>query len=139
MAQIDKQAALEELQKASHLMADAEQLVEIAADLRQDAERHERGALDSIASHKGDVLETTLLIGGNLHPAVTQEDRAAHCRDHWWLIRIFGDVDGFAIGDEVGASAEDGRRLCFGPEANPGTGEPAVQPRARLVRVLDGT
>lgn len=52
MAQIDKQAAQEELKKASRLKAKAEELVEIADELQQEAERHEQDALDLIAPGK---------------------------------------------------------------------------------------
>jgi hypothetical protein len=52
MAQIDEQAALDELKKASRLKAKAEELVEIADELQQDAERHEQDALDLIAPGK---------------------------------------------------------------------------------------
>ena len=52
MARIDNQAALEELKKATRLKAKAEELVEIADELQQEAERHEHDALDLIAPGK---------------------------------------------------------------------------------------
>jgi hypothetical protein len=52
MAQIDKQAAQKELREAAHLRARAEELVEIADELEQEAERHEDDALDLIAPAK---------------------------------------------------------------------------------------
>jgi hypothetical protein len=52
MAQIDKEAALEELKTATRLKTKAEELVEIADELEQQAERHEQDALDLIAPGK---------------------------------------------------------------------------------------
>jgi len=52
MAQIDKEAALEELKKANELKMKAEELVEIADELREEAEGHEQDALDLIAPEK---------------------------------------------------------------------------------------
>jgi hypothetical protein len=52
MVQIDKQAAMAELKKASRLKAHAEQLVEIADELEQEARSHEHDALDLIAPGK---------------------------------------------------------------------------------------
>jgi hypothetical protein len=52
MAQIDQKAAREELKKAAHLKARAEELVEIAEDLQEDAARHEHDALDLVAPAK---------------------------------------------------------------------------------------
>jgi hypothetical protein len=52
MAQIDEQAAQEELEEASQLRAKAVTLVEIADQLEQEAERHEHDALDLIAPDK---------------------------------------------------------------------------------------
>ena len=52
MALIDKQAALEELKKATRLKAKAEELIEIADELQQEAERHEDDAQDLIAPDK---------------------------------------------------------------------------------------
>jgi hypothetical protein len=52
MARIDKQAAQEELKKASHLRAKAGELVEIASELEQEAARHEHDALDLTAPDK---------------------------------------------------------------------------------------
>jgi hypothetical protein len=49
MAQIDQQAAREELKEASQLRAKAEQLLEIADALHQQAESHEQDAVDLIA------------------------------------------------------------------------------------------
>ena len=49
MAEIDKRAALEELKKAAHLKAKAEELGTIADELREEAERHEHDALDLMA------------------------------------------------------------------------------------------
>jgi endonuclease III len=49
MAQIDQQAAREELEQASQLRAKAEQLIEIADELHQEAESHEQDAQDLIA------------------------------------------------------------------------------------------
>ena len=49
MAQIDQQAAREELEEASQLRAKAEQLLEIADALQQQADCHEQDALDLIA------------------------------------------------------------------------------------------
>ncbi len=49
MAQIDQQAAREELEEASQLRAKAEQLIEIADELHQQAASHEQDALDLIA------------------------------------------------------------------------------------------
>ena len=49
MAQIDKQAALEELKKATQLKAKAEELSNIADELVKEAERHEDDAMDLIA------------------------------------------------------------------------------------------
>ena len=49
MAQIDKHAALEELKRAAHLKAKAEELSNIADELVAEAERHEDDALDLIA------------------------------------------------------------------------------------------
>jgi hypothetical protein len=49
VAQIDKQAALEELKTATRLKAHAEQLVEIADELKQEARSHEHDAMDLIA------------------------------------------------------------------------------------------
>ena len=49
MAQIDQQAAQKELKDASELRAKAAQLVEIAGELEQEAERHESDAMDLIA------------------------------------------------------------------------------------------
>jgi endonuclease III len=49
MAQIDQQAAREELEQASQLRAKAEQLIEIADELHQQADSHEQDALDLIA------------------------------------------------------------------------------------------
>ena len=49
MAEIDKRAALEELKKAAHLKAKAEELGNIADELREEAERHEDDALDLMA------------------------------------------------------------------------------------------
>jgi len=49
MAQIDQQAAKKELKEASQLREKAVQLVEIADELEQQAERHEDDALDLIA------------------------------------------------------------------------------------------
>src|SRR5579862_721345 len=46
MARIDKQAAREEMKKATHLKAKAEALVEIADELMEEAARHEHDALD---------------------------------------------------------------------------------------------
>jgi hypothetical protein len=55
------------------------------------------------------------------------------------LIRILEDVDGFTIGDEVGVPAEEGRRLCASRDSPAVSGEMAGAPKARLVRVLEGT
>jgi hypothetical protein len=52
MAQIDKQAALEELKRAADLKAKAEALSNIADVLVEEAERHENDALDLIAPSK---------------------------------------------------------------------------------------
>jgi uncharacterized membrane protein YgaE (UPF0421/DUF939 family) len=52
MAQIDQQAAKKELKEASQLREKAVQLVEIADELEQQAERHEDDALDLIAPAK---------------------------------------------------------------------------------------
>ena len=49
MAQIDQQAARKELKEAARLRARAEQLVEIADELEQQAECHEHDAMDLIA------------------------------------------------------------------------------------------
>ena len=49
MAQIDQEAAREELEQASQLRAKAEQLIEIADELHQQADGHEHDALDLIA------------------------------------------------------------------------------------------
>jgi hypothetical protein len=49
MAQIDEQAAMEELKRATRLKAKAEELLEIADDLQEEAERHEHDAMDLIA------------------------------------------------------------------------------------------
>jgi hypothetical protein len=49
MAQIDQQAAREELEQASQLRERAEQLVEIADELHHQADSHEQDALDLIA------------------------------------------------------------------------------------------
>ena len=49
MAQIDHQAAREELKEAARLRAKAEQLVEIADELEEQAEGHEHDAMDLIA------------------------------------------------------------------------------------------
>jgi endonuclease III len=49
MAQIDEQAAREELEQASQLRAKAEQLIEIADELHQQADSHEQDAQDLIA------------------------------------------------------------------------------------------
>jgi hypothetical protein len=49
MARIDHQAAREELKEAARLRAKAEQLVEIADELQQQADSHEHDALDLIA------------------------------------------------------------------------------------------
>jgi endonuclease III len=49
MAQIDQQAAREELKEASQLRTKAEQLIEIADELYQQADSHEQDALDLIA------------------------------------------------------------------------------------------
>jgi hypothetical protein len=43
---------MEELKKAAHLKAKAEELVEIADELQEEAERHEHDALDLIAPAK---------------------------------------------------------------------------------------
>ena len=52
MAQIDRQAAREELRQAAHLKARAEELVDIADELKQQAERHEDMAADLTAPVK---------------------------------------------------------------------------------------
>jgi hypothetical protein len=52
MAQIDQQAARKELKEASELRAKAAQLVEIASELEQQAERHESDAIDLTAPAK---------------------------------------------------------------------------------------
>ena len=52
MAQIDKQAAQKELREAAHLRARAGELVEIAEELEQEAERHENDAMDLVAPAK---------------------------------------------------------------------------------------
>jgi len=49
MAQIDQQAARKELKEAAQLRARAEQLVEIADELQEQAEDHEHDAMDLIA------------------------------------------------------------------------------------------
>jgi hypothetical protein len=49
MARVDRQAALEELKKATRLKAQAEELVQIADELEEEAERHEHDAEDLIA------------------------------------------------------------------------------------------
>ena len=49
MAQIDQQAARKELKEAAQLRAKAEQLVEIADELEEQAEAHEQDASDLIA------------------------------------------------------------------------------------------
>jgi hypothetical protein len=49
MARIDQQAAREELKEAARLRAKAEQLVEIADELQQQADCHEHDAMDLIA------------------------------------------------------------------------------------------
>lgn len=49
MAQIDQEAAREEFEQASRLRAKAEQLIEIADELHQQADCHEHDALDLIA------------------------------------------------------------------------------------------
>ena len=49
MARIDQQAAREELEEAARLRARAEQLVEIADELQQQADGHEHDAMDLIA------------------------------------------------------------------------------------------
>jgi hypothetical protein len=49
MAQIDQQAARKELKEASELRAKAAQLVEIAGELEQEAQRHEGDAIDLTA------------------------------------------------------------------------------------------
>jgi endonuclease III len=49
MAQIDQQAAREELEEASQLRAKAEQLLEIADALQQQADGREQDAMDLIA------------------------------------------------------------------------------------------
>ena len=62
MAQIDQQAAKKELKEASQLREKAVQLVEIADELEQQAERHEDDASDLVA------------------PAKTSYASARHCR-----------------------------------------------------------
>jgi hypothetical protein len=52
MAQIDQQAARKELKEASELRAKAAELVEIAGELEQEAERHEHDAVDLTAPAK---------------------------------------------------------------------------------------
>jgi hypothetical protein len=49
MARIDQEAAREELKEAARLRAKAEQLVEIADELQQQAACHEHDAMDLIA------------------------------------------------------------------------------------------
>jgi endonuclease III len=49
MAQIDQQAARKELKEAAQLRAKAEQLVEIADELQDQADDHEHDAMDLIA------------------------------------------------------------------------------------------
>ena len=49
MAQVDEQAAVEELKKVSRLKARAEELVEIAGELQEEAERREHDAQELIA------------------------------------------------------------------------------------------
>jgi hypothetical protein len=56
MAQIDKNAALDELRQAAHLKARAEELIDIADELEEQAERHEHDALDLIAPGKRPLL-----------------------------------------------------------------------------------
>jgi hypothetical protein len=58
MARIDQQAARKELQEASELRAKAAQLVEIAGELEQEAERHENDAVDLTAPAKKPVSST---------------------------------------------------------------------------------
>jgi hypothetical protein len=58
MDQIDKQAALDELKKAAHLKAKADELGDIADELEQEAERHEHDAMDLIAPTKTPLSST---------------------------------------------------------------------------------
>ena len=59
MAQIDQQAAREELEQASQLRAKAEQLIEIADELHQQADSHEQDAQDLIAPAQFSVVFPT--------------------------------------------------------------------------------
>ena len=52
MSKIDKQAAREELERATHLRAKADELVDIAAELENEAAAHTRDAMDLIAPSK---------------------------------------------------------------------------------------
>ena len=58
MAKIDKQAAQKEVRKAAHLRAKAGELVEIADELEQEAERHEHDARDLVAPAKTALTST---------------------------------------------------------------------------------
>ena len=49
MAQVDQEAAAEELDRAAKLKAQADELIKIAADLELEARDHERDASDLIA------------------------------------------------------------------------------------------
>lgn len=49
MSQIDKQAAQQEIERATQLRAKAEELVDIAAELEREAAAHTRDALDLMA------------------------------------------------------------------------------------------
>jgi hypothetical protein len=49
MAGIDEEAAAEELDRAVHLKAQAEDLLRIAADLEREARDHEHNARDLLA------------------------------------------------------------------------------------------
>jgi hypothetical protein len=52
LAQIDQQAARKELKEASELRAKADQLVDIAGGLQQEADRHEHDAVNLVAPDK---------------------------------------------------------------------------------------
>jgi hypothetical protein len=49
MAQIDQEAAADELERAARLKAQADELIKIAAELEREAQDHEHDALDLIA------------------------------------------------------------------------------------------